>query len=118
MQPRKYASLLQVVDAVREHAGSNNDEDGAGPGEEAGEVDAHYPAVDEVAEQHGSQDAECCAGEVRIDFVAEFATETARGAENPEDHPRDKNGGDNREDAADESASTGPCRLVDNWVVW
>ena len=34
------AGLLQVVDAVGQHAGGDQDQEGAGPGEEHGEVEA------------------------------------------------------------------------------
>ena len=50
VQAGQDAGLLQVVDAVGEHAGGDDDQEGAGPGEERGQVDPQRAAVDQVAE--------------------------------------------------------------------
>ena len=49
-RPGQDAGLLQVVDAVGEHAGGDDDQERAGPGEELGQVDRDRAAVDQVAE--------------------------------------------------------------------
>ena len=52
VQAGQDAGLLQVVDAVRQHAGGDDDEEQAGPGEEHAQVEPQRAAVDQPAEQH------------------------------------------------------------------
>ena len=52
------ARLLQIVHAVGEHARRDDDQEDAGPEEEPREVDADEPAVDQVRDDDGGQDAE------------------------------------------------------------
>ena len=58
VQAGQDAGLLQVVDAVGEHAGRDDDEEQPGPGEERAQVELERAAVDEPAEQHGGDQAE------------------------------------------------------------
>ena len=55
---RQELRLLQVVEAVREDAGRDEDEQDAGPAEELGQVDLHGAAVDEPAEDDRSTEAD------------------------------------------------------------
>ncbi len=52
------AGLLEVVDAVRQDAAGDQDQEAAGPGEERAEVDRDRAAVEQVAEHDGGGDAE------------------------------------------------------------
>ena len=58
VQAGQDAGLLQVVDAVGEHAGGDEDQEAAGPGEEPGQVDPDRAAVEQVAEHDGGGEAE------------------------------------------------------------
>ena len=57
-QAGQHARLLEIVEAVGQHPGGHDDQQRAGPGEEAGQVDADRAAVEQPAEQHGDGDAE------------------------------------------------------------
>ena len=58
VQAGQDARLLQVVDAVRQDAAGDQDQERAGPGEELAEVDPDRAAVEQVAEHDGGEDAE------------------------------------------------------------
>ena len=52
VRPGEELRLLQVVDAVGEDAGGDEDQQDPGVAEELPEVDLHRAAIDEPAEQH------------------------------------------------------------------
>ena len=58
VQAGQESGLLQVVHAVRQHPGRDDDQEHAGPGEEPGQVDLDRAAVDQEAEQHGRRQAQ------------------------------------------------------------
>src|SRR5215211_6204239 len=55
VQPGQETGFLQVVHAVRQNARRNNDQESAGPGEEAAQIDLERTAVDQVAEDDRDQ---------------------------------------------------------------
>ena len=58
VQAGQDARLLEVVDAVRQDAAGDQDQERAGPGEELAEVDPDRAAVEQVAEHDGGEDPE------------------------------------------------------------
>ena len=58
MQAGQEAGLLEVVDAVRQDAAGDHDQEAAGPGEERAQVDRDRALVDEHAEHHRGEQAE------------------------------------------------------------
>jgi hypothetical protein len=58
VQSRKETSFLQVVHAIGQYAGGDDDQEDASPSEEAGQVDLHHSAVDQVAEQNRDRQTE------------------------------------------------------------
>ena len=54
---RQQRGFLKVTKAVGDNAGGHHNQEVAGHREEHGEVNAHSPAIDQVAQHHGHHQA-------------------------------------------------------------